>query len=204
MTVRARWGSAVAALVLVAALGTPARAARPPAVEQALLAASVLVGSGCSGVLVDGPDLVLTAEHCITGSATHALRFSDGSTRTGWVAGVDHEADQALLLLEEPVAVKPLALIPKPPIAGTVLYFAGNPHHPRFQEAKLERTGRCPSLPALGDALFTTIDGIPGDSGAAIVDAGARVVGLVHGGAQCHIATPSATLRRLIADVLRP
>ncbi len=66
-----------------------------------------------------------------------------------------------------------------------------------------ERTGRCPSLPALGGALFTTIDGIPGDSGAAIVDGAIRVVGLVHGGAQCHIATPSDTLRRLIADVLR-
>jgi hypothetical protein len=57
-------------------------------------------------------------------------------------------------------------------------------------------------LPALGSALFTTIDGVPGDSGAPIVDSAARVVGLVHGGAQCHIATPSETLRRLIADVL--
>lgn len=191
---------AVAALVCVVA---PARAARPPGVEQALLAASVLVGPGCSGVLVDGPDLVLTAEHCIHGGATHTLRFSDGSQRTGWVAGVDHAADQALLLLEEPVALKPLMLVRQRPIAGTVLYFAGNPSHPRFQEAKLDRTGRCPSLPSLGNALFTTIDGIPGDSGAPIVDGATRVVGLVHGGAQCHIATPSDTLRRLIADVLK-
>ncbi len=193
----------VTALLLIAGAVVPALAARPPAVEQALLAASVLVGTGCSGVLVDGPDLVLTAEHCVTGSATHKLRFSDGAERTGWVAGVDHAADQALLLLEEPVTLKPLALVRQLPIAGTILYFAGNPSHPRFQEAKLERTGRCPSLPALGGALFTTIDGIPGDSGAAIVDGAIRVVGLVHGGAQCHIATPSDTLRRLIADVLR-
>ncbi|MCC6849707.1 MAG: trypsin-like peptidase domain-containing protein [Deltaproteobacteria bacterium] len=191
---------AVGALVC---LVVPARAARPPGVEQALLAASVLVGSGCSGVLVDGPDLVLTAEHCIDGGATHTLRFSDGSRRTGWVAGVDREADQALLLLEEPVALQPLRLAPRPPIAGTVLYFAGNPSRARFREATLDRTGRCPSLPSLGNALFTTIDGVPGDSGAAIVDGAARVVGLVHGGAQCRIATPSDTLRRLIADVLK-
>jgi len=191
-------------LALLALVTSTADAfAAPAGLEQSLLGASVLVGAGCSGVLVDGPDLVLTAEHCITGSATHALRFSDGARRTGWVAGVDHDADQALLLLEEPVTVKPLALVRQPPIAGTVLYFAGNPDHPRFQEAKLERTGRCPSLPSLGDALFTTINGIPGDSGAPIVDAGTRVVGLVHGGAQCHIATPSETLRRLIADVLK-
>lgn len=192
-----------AGLALLVGSVAPASAAYPPELERAVLAASVLVGNGCSGVLVDGPDLVLTAEHCITGGATHTLRFSDGSQRTGWVAGVDHQADQALLLLEEPVALKPLMLVRQPPIAGTVLYFAGNPSHPRFQEAKLDRTGRCPSLPSLGNALFTTIDGIPGDSGAPIVDAGTRVVGLVHGGAQCHIATPSDTLRRLIADVLK-
>ena len=180
-----------------------ALAARPAGIEQALLAATVLVGSGCSGVLVDGPDVVLTAEHCVTGSATHVLRFSDGAQRTGWVAGVDHDADQALLLLEEPVTLAPLTLARQQPIAGTVLYFAGNPRSPRFQEAKLERTGRCPSLPGLESALFTTIIGVPGDSGAPIVDAGTRVVGLVHGGAQCHIATPSETLRRLIAAVLR-
>jgi S1-C subfamily serine protease len=197
-----RW-LAVAVVAAGLAAASPAMAARPAGVEQALLAATVLVGSGCSGVLVDGPDLVLTAEHCVTGSATHALKFSDGSARTGWVAGIDHGADQALLLLEEPVTLAPLALVRQPPIAGTVLYFAGNPRSPRFQEAKLERTGRCPSLPGLGSALFTTIEGVPGDSGAAIVDAATRVVGLVHGGAQCHIATPSDTLRRLIADVLR-
>jgi S1-C subfamily serine protease len=189
--------------VLLLAGAAPVGAA-PSEVEHALLAASVLLDGGrCSGVLVDGPDLVLTAEHCVTGSATHDLTFSDGSKRTGWVAGVDHDADQALLLLEATVALKPLLLVRQPPIDGTVLYFAGNPRSPRFQEAKLEKTGRCPSLPGLATALFTTIDGVPGDSGAPLVDAGTRVVGLVHGGAQCHIATPSDTLRRLIADVLR-
>ena len=205
MTASRAWWAAVACAVVSVSGGSPtgALAARPAAVEQALLAATVLVGSGCSGVLVDGPDVVLTAEHCVTGSATHALRFSDGAQRTGWVAGVDHDADQALLLLEEPVTLAPLVLSRQQPIVGTVLYFAGNPRSPRFQEAKLERTGRCPSLPGLGSALFTTIAGVPGDSGAPIVDAGSRVVGLVHGGAQCHIATPSETLRRLIADVLR-
>jgi S1-C subfamily serine protease len=197
------WRRVVAAAALLAA-AVPVAAAQPPEVERALLAASVLLDGGrCSGVLVDGPDLVLTAEHCVDESATHALTFSDGSTRTGWVAGVDREADQALLLLEQTVAVQPLALVRQPPIAGTVLYFAGNPKRPKFQEAKLEKKGRCPSLPGLDTALFTTIDGVPGDSGAAIVDSATRVVGLVHGGAQCHIATPSERLRRLIADVLR-
>lgn len=185
-------------------LAAPAQAAPPAGLQQALLAATVLLdGGACSGVLVDGPDLVLTAKHCVVGGATHALRFSDGAERTGWVAGVDDEADQALLLLEQPVTLTALQLAKQPAIAGTVLYFAGNPKNPRFQEAKLDRTGRCPSLPGLDTALFTSIDGIPGDSGAPIIDSATHVVGLVHGGAQCHIATPSETLRRLIADVLK-
>ena len=187
-----------------AALAGVAQAAVPAGFRERLLAATVLLdGGSCSGVLVDGPDLVLTAKHCVTGGATHALRFSNGAERTGWVAGVDDDADQALLLLEEPVTLSPLQVAKQPAIAGTVLYFAGNPRNPRFQEAKLDHTGRCPSLPNIDTSLFTTIDGIPGDSGAPLVDSATHVVGLVHGGAQCHIATPSATLQRLIADVLK-
>ena len=197
-------GAALAIAAGFAAAAVVAHAAIPDGLQERLLAATVqLDGGSCSGVLVDGPDLVLTARHCITSGATHALRFSNGAERTGWVAGVDDAADQALLLLEEPVTLAPLQLAKQPAIAGTVLYFAGNPRNPRFQEAKLDRTGRCPSLPNIDTSLFTTIDGIPGDSGAPLVDSASHVVGLVHGGAQCHIATPSETLRRLIADVLK-
>jgi S1-C subfamily serine protease len=189
---------ALVSLVLAIVAPAVSGAATRDTVERALRDASVLVGTGCSGVLADGPDLVLTAAHCVVGRASLALRFSTGVARTGWVVAVDRVADQALLLLEEPVAITPLALARGPAIAETVLYFEGNPHAPRFQEAKLERVGSCPSLPGLSNALFTTIAGVPGDSGAPIVDAAAHVVGLVHGGARCQIATPAATLRRLI------
>jgi len=56
----------------------------------------------------------------------------------------------------------------------------------------------------LPNALFTTVHGVPGDSGAPLVDTAARIVGLVHGGAQCQIATPADTLARLIDRVLAP
>ncbi len=134
-------------LVLAVVAPAVSGAATRDTVERALRDASVLVGAGCSGVLADGPDLVLTAAHCIVGRAALELRFSSGVTRTGWVVAVDRVADQALLLLEEPVAITPLALARAPAIARTVLYFEGNPHAPRFQEAKLERVGSCPSLP---------------------------------------------------------
>jgi hypothetical protein len=88
------------------------------------------------------------------------------------------------------------------PIAGTVLYFHGNPDRPRWQAARLDRVGACPSLPYLPNALFTSINGTPGDSGAPLVDLLGRIVGLVHGGARCRIATPGDRLVRLIDRVL--
>jgi S1-C subfamily serine protease len=173
-------------------------------VRRRVHAASVTVAGACSGVLADGPDLVVTARHCVVDRDTLEIRFTNGLVRTGWVAATDEVADQAVLLLEEPVAVEPLKVARMIPIPGSILYFEGNPNDPRYQEAQLERTGRCPSLPALPNALFTSIHGVPGDSGAPIVDAAAHIVGLVHGGAQCQIATPADTLARLIDRVLAP
>jgi hypothetical protein len=45
---------------------------------------------------------------------------------------------------------------------------------------------------------------VPGDSGSPLVDGGARIVGLVHGGADCHIATPANTLATMLEDILGP
>ncbi len=173
-------------------------------VHHRLHDASVNVGDGCSGALTEGQDLVVTARHCVTGRRVLEIHFGNGLVRTGWVAATDEIADQAVLLLEDPVPITPLALDRRAPIDGTVLYFEGSPRTPRFQEAKLEHTGTCPSLPRLQDGLFTTIRGVPGDSGAPLVDSAGRIVGLVHGGAQCAIATPASTLARLIDRVLGP
>ena len=43
---------------------------------------------------------------------------------------------------------------------------------------------------------------MPGDSEAPLVDVLGRVVGLVHGGVRCHIATPGDTLGKLVDRVL--
>jgi len=179
-------------------------AASPGDVQHRLHEASVNVGGGCSGVLTEGPDLIVTARHCVTGKSVLDIRFSNGLVRTGYVVATDEVADQAVLLLETPVPVAPLTLVRSAPVDGTILYFEGSPHDPRFQEAKLNHSGTCPSLPRLSNALFTTIRGVPGDSGSPLVDVAGRIVGLVHGGAQCAIATPANTLVRLIDRVLGP
>jgi S1-C subfamily serine protease len=196
---------AVLAALLLGFTVLPAAAQVPFGIRQALAAASVeLEPVGCSGVLAESRQLVLTARHCVDDRArTLRVRLSTGELRTGWVVATDPVADQAVIFLEEPVRLEPLALARRRQIDGTVLYFEGNPKQPRFQEARLDRIGRCPSLPELPNALFTSINGKPGDSGAPVVDGLGRVVGLVHGGARCQIATPADTLGRLVDQVLQ-
>jgi S1-C subfamily serine protease len=189
---------ALVAVPLAAADDAGARAAR-----HLLRAATVDLPSGCSGALAETAQTVVTAYHCVDDAERSVrVQLSTGETRTGWIAATDEAADQAVLFLEQPAGVIPLAVARRRQVPGTILYFAGRPSAPRFQEARLERLGRCPSLPALPNALFTSIDGRPGDSGAPVVDAAGRIVGLVHGGAHCHIATPADTLLRLLDEVL--
>lgn len=171
--------------------------------RAALRAATVaLEPMGCAGVVVDDPSLVVTARHCVVDRTTVRVRAAGATARNAWVAAVDRGADQAVLLLDEPLSVTPLALARREKVPGATLYFGGHPGRPRFQVVELERVGRCPSLPGLPDALFTSIDGTPGDSGSPVVDATGRVVGLVHGGARCQILTPARTLHRLLDRLL--
>lgn len=194
----------VMSAALVFALVFPAASAATlwEDIERALYEATVLVGTDCAGVLADGPDLVFTAAHCVHGQESVELTFSNGEHTTGWVAAVDRVTDQALLVLEEPVAITPLMLARRHPIAGTILYFAGHPRALRFREAKLQGVGRWPSLPLLQHALFTTIVGAPGDAGAPIVNTAGRVVGIIHGGRQYDVGTPVRGLRRLVTKAL--
>ena len=189
-------------VVLVLLLVLPARAGSDLPVRRVLQAASVVVEStGCAGAVAENRQIIVTAKHCVKGQ-TLRVRLSTGSERTAWVVAVNDASDQAILFLEEPADVEPLAIVRRRQIPGTVLYFEGNPERPRFQSARLDRVGRCPSLPDLPNALFTSIDGRPGDSGAPLLNGAAEIVGLVHGGARCHIATPADPLARLVDHVL--
>jgi hypothetical protein len=201
------WTATCTLALLAAVLVGPAEAGAPldrGRLQRALHAASVVVEpSRCAGVLAEARDLVFTARHCVRGrrSGRVTVRFATGETRGAAIVATDSVADQALLLLDDPVPIEPLLLVRRQPQAGTVLYFQGNPARPQFQRARIDRVGRCPSLPHLPNALFTSVRGQPGDSGAPLVDGMGRVVGLVHGGERCHIATPAHTLARLIHRV---
>ena len=198
---------AIAALLALAAPAMPPARANPPpvpaAVRRALTAATVLVlPAECGGVLAESRDLVATALHCIDRGAALRVRTSTGVVLDARLEATDAAADQAVLLLDQPAALEPLTIARRPPIVGTVVYFQGNPQRPRPQDARIDRRGRCESLPRLPDALFTSIRGEPGDSGSPLVDGAARVVGLVHGGARCQIATPATRLAPLVDRAL--
>ena len=199
--------AAVAAALALGATVAPARANPPPvpaAVRRALTAATVLVlPAECGGVLAASPDLVATALHCIDRGAALRVRTSGGTLLDARLEATDAAADQAVLILERPAAAEPLAVLRQPPIVGTVVFFQGNPQRPRPQDARIDRRGRCESLPRLPDALFTSIRGEAGDSGSPLVDGAARLVGLVHGGARCQIATPATRLAPLLDRALR-
>jgi S1-C subfamily serine protease len=200
-----RAGRAGLALVLAAATAAANPLPVPRDVRRAVTAAAVeVLPARCGGVLVGSPRLVATALHCVRPEERDRLRvrFRDGAEHAATFVDADGVADQAVLRLDGPAQVAPLEVARRPPIVGTVLYFAGNPDRPNWQDSRLDRIGTCPSLPDLPDALFTDIAGIPGDSGSPLVDGAAQVVGLVHGGAHCHIATPGTRLARLVAAVL--
>lgn len=203
-----KWLACAGALgvaTLVACEGGPPEEAGPPDVDD-VAAATVTLGAGhCAGVVVEDGQHALTAAHCVGPGDTRVdLSFLDGRRLGGTYIHVDRGRDVAVIRLDARARVRPLEVAEGLPFPGQALVFAGRNDRPgEPQEAMLERLGRCPSLPDVPAALFTTMRGRPGDSGAPLVDARMRVVGLVHGGASCSIATPTAGLGTLVEDLSR-
>ncbi len=169
-------------------------------------AATVTLEPGhCAGVVVEDGRHVLTAAHCVQPQDRRVtLSLVDGSQLEGDYVHVDRGRDMALIRLDTRAPVRPLEVAAAVPTPGTALVFVGRNDRPGApQEALLERLAPCPSLPDVPAALFTTVRGRPGDSGAPLVDARMQVVGLVHGGAACRIAAPTAGLADVVARFSR-
>lgn len=165
----------------------------------------------CAGVIVADGRHALTAAHCVDGRPGDALPvvLRSGRLLNGVVKVVDRVRDLAVIRFNEQAPVHPLAVASSLPVPGEELLFAGRNDRPGApQEVELERLGRCPSLPGVPRALFTGLHGKPGDSGAPVVDRQLQVVGLVHGGAACSIAAPTAeffpVVNTLVAEVAHP
>lgn len=164
----------------------------------------------CAGVVVADGHHALTAAHCIDGDVgeRQPVVLHDGQILEGAVKLVDRVRDLAVIRLEGLAPVHPLELTTTMPVPGQALLFAGRNDRPGVpQQMTLERLGHCPSLPGVPQALFTGMHGAKGDSGAPVVDEQLHVVGLVHGGAVCSIAAPTAgfvpMMDVLVAEVAR-
>jgi S1-C subfamily serine protease len=183
--------------------GVPEEEALPELLQ--LRDATVTLSPGhCAGVVVADGRHALTAAHCVDDTAGLPIQvvLRGGQALEGAVVLVDVERDVAVLRFEQVAPVQPLPVAAALPLPGDGLLFAGRHDRPgALQEVELRRLGQCPSLPGVPLALFTSLHGEKGDSGAPVVDRRLRVVGLVHGGAACSIATPTAELAPVL-DVL--
>jgi S1-C subfamily serine protease len=154
-----------------------------------------VVEKSCTGFVAGSTDYVVTAAHCIPEAARRVTVQKNGKRYGARVSHLDRDKDLALLRLDRPLAIPPLELSVAMPVSGQQVLFAGGAGRPgAAQVAEVERIGRGPSLPRINNAIFTSIDARPGDSGAPVVDAQLRVVGIVHGGARCHILAPVVPL----------
>jgi S1-C subfamily serine protease len=183
-------------LVSLPALAGGKRARGTAAAQRVAKASVILPERMCTGSVVRSEHEVLTAAHCVTeGAHSVTVRLPDGKETEASIAHLDRDADLALLYLDEPSNVTPLPLADRLPKKGSSLLFVGRTdRRTKTQLAKVERLGRCPSLPELPNAVFTSLDARPGDSGAPLVDSQGKVAAIVHGGARCEIAVPTAGL----------
>jgi S1-C subfamily serine protease len=189
----------------------PAKRVAKPDVTRILLAQRdrvaratvVLPEKSCAGSVAGDREHVVTAAHCVLDDATSVrVRFSEGTNVTSSIAHIDRDADIALLRLEAPAptTIEPLPLSSVLPQRGSRVLFVGRTDRPsRTQVVRVERLGRCPSIPGQRQALFTSVQARPGDSGAPLLHPELGVVGVIHGGAACHIAAPTASLAKALA-----
>ena len=163
-----------------------------------------ILNPGCGGVLVGDARHVVTAAHCIADPWTALnIKTSSGEQTSAAVQIIDRGQDFAILELVRAVREQPLEISEVAPNVGDTVLFISHVSQSGLQVQQIQRLGRCPSLPSVPAALFTTIEAVKGDSGSPLVDERVRVVGLVHGGAACHIAAPTAVVAPILAKVIR-
>lgn len=181
--------SAIAMFLCSACLSAAASSDNWTQLEEA----TVTLPTGCAGVVAGDGRRILTAAHCVPeGLAELDVTLHDGAQVPATLSEIDRERDIALFDLTEEAPVRPLLVHDQESHVGDSIFFTGREGGRSVrQRAEVERLGRCPSLPGVPRALFTSIRGEKGDSGSPLVDEELHVVGLVHGGAACSIATPT-------------
>jgi serine protease Do len=153
------------------------------AVGATVLPAVVRVEGGwrpASGIVV-APGRVLTNAHNVTGGEA-VIRFTDGRTAQGSVAGVDADGDLALITVDTG-AVVPLTVGAgaRPELGDLVLAIGAGREGGRVTlgtVSGLARSFRGPRGARIDGSLEHTAPMAPGSSGSALVDAEGHLVGI--------------------------
>ena len=154
--------------------------------ESVAQATVTIPAKSCAGFVAQEKTWVVTAAHCIPeGQQRFDVKLRDGTLLQSSLAYLDRDHDLAALRLDQPAPVVPLTLGDRMPAPGAPVLFVGRvDRRSRPQVAAVERIDQCPSLPDVSNAIFTTLEARPGDSGAPVVDRDLKVVGVIHGGAR--------------------
>jgi len=163
-----------------------------------------------SGVVFTGDGFLLTNAHVVGSSTAGTAEFSDGTSAPFRVVGADPLSDLAVLRADGPTP-EPAELGEADTLkVGQLVVAVGNPLGlaGSVTAGVVSALGR--SLPARGrvieDVIQTDAALNPGNSGGALADAGARVVGIntAVAGVGLGMAVPvNDTTRRIISALMR-
>jgi serine protease Do len=170
---------------------------------------------GGSGVAITPDGFVLTSAHVVGGNGARVrASFTDGSDLQATLVGSDPLSDLALLRTDQ-ARLQPAELGDAAALrVGQLVVAIGNPHGyaGSVTAGVVSALGR--SLPARAGAATRIIDDViqtdaalnPGNSGGALVDGRARVVGIntAVAGIGLGLAVPiNATTRRIVSALMR-
>ena len=156
------------------------------------------------GVVVD-QDRVLTNAHGVRAGEVH-VRFADGESATGTVAGRDHDGD--LAVIEVPTGDRPAVPWAEeaPTIGQPVLALVPTRSGPRVTSGHVSSTGRRfrgPGGRPIDDGVEHTAPLARGSSGSPLLDLDGRLVGInTHRTEPFYLALPVSDRLRTRAEAL--
>lgn len=171
-------------------------------------------GSG-SGVVIDSRGLILTAAHVVSGASSVEVRFANGETREGTVAGIDQANDLALVRVDRLPDGIPVASLGDSDAVqvGDVAIAIGSPFGLSGTVTQgiisaVDRSWR-PSGGRLYTGLIQTDAAVnPGNSGGPLLNANGEVIGIVtmidspiQGNVGIGFAVPSNTAKRVLPQL---